>query len=127
MHWSAQYLNRPYVEDEYTCASLFLDVQAEVFGRERPDTGDLPPSLRARMRLFDRVMAQRAQRTEIPLEGDAVLMRRGTSINHIGVFCKVDGVEFILHNVRDRGARLTMPKDIYLVTGHSIEGFYQWR
>lgn len=126
MHWVERYLNRSYVDREYDCASLFCEVLREQFDKDVPDYGERPALRSARADWLETELKSRARRLKEPVEGCGVLMMSEGAYRHIGVYCIVNSRPHILHNVKDRGARLTRPEDLPLLTGLTIEGYYEW-
>ena len=129
MHWSQKYIGQPYVAGEADCARLVCQVRREVFGQPVPDEAEIErkASRLARVvQLTDGVDAF-GQHTELPQEGDAVLMVCRTRPSHIGVYCVVDGEPAVLHAMENAGMvvlhKLRDLSRVFL----EVEGFYKWK
>lgn len=129
MHWSQKYIGQPYVAGEADCARLVCQVRREVFGQPVPDEAEIErkASRLARVvQLTDGVEAF-GQRTELPQEGDAVLMVCRARPSHIGVYCQVDGEPAVLHAMENAGMvvlhKLRDLSRVFL----AVEGFYKWK
>lgn len=129
MHWSQKYIGQPYVAGEADCARLVCQVRREVFGQPVPDEAEIErkASRLARVvQLTDGVDAF-GQRTELPQEGDAVLMVCRARPSHIGVYCVVDGEPAVLHAMENAGMvvlhKLRDLSRVFL----EVEGFYKWK
>lgn len=125
MHWAEQYIGRQYTKGTYDCASLVVEVQREVFGRNIPDYGERPPMRSDEAQVLEDEVRRLTVRIDDPVEGCAVQMRSAGSIHHLGVYCEVNGEPHVLHNVRRMGTILTKLRDLHKFS-MQIEGFYQW-
>ena len=126
-HWAAGYVGRPYVEGEFDCAHLVVEVMREQFGRDIA----LPThavGVRARDAQIAALRGELAAPTEEPREGDGVLMcmagRRGVG-HHIGVWCSVSGQAHVLHCLKRIGTCLH-PLRALPVHGLELRGVYRW-
>lgn len=127
MHWSINYLGKPYIEKEYDCASTFCEVMREVFDKDVPDYGERP---RLRSQRYDKLLEELGEHAPVvtePEEGDAVIMKSDRGLHHIGVWCVVNRDEMILHNLLGRGVVLTLPNDIVSVARVSVQEFRRWK
>ena len=124
-HWSETYIGTPYSEAD--CAGLAVRVQAEVFKRRINLPSERAEGLRQLSCQITTLQEDFANPTYTPVEGDAVLMIGRGRINHIGIYCLIDGVPFVLHAMRNAGTtclhRLRELKNI----GLQLEGFYTWK
>lgn len=121
-----------YREGEYDCATLAVQVQRELFGREI----DLPPaSGRAAGRAgqgrdIRRLQPSLSERVEAPATGDGALFwasEAGGRRWHIGTVFMQDGECWVLHMVDEvRGVALQRLSDV-LAQGLALEGFYRWK
>lgn len=131
-HWSDRYVGRPYGEG-FDCAELARLVNREVFGRDI-----LLPASRwhagltgaARLRAMRRQIAactdDCARRTEAPAEGDGVLILARGRPTHIGLYCLIAGVPWVLHAAQGPGQVVrTRLRDMARL-GWPVEGYYQW-
>ncbi len=124
-HWSTNYIGLPY--DDADCAELAVRVQAEVFKRRINLPTERADGLRQLSCQISTLQEDFAAPTYTPVEGDAVLMLSRGRINHIGVYCLIDNVPYVLHAMRNAGAaclhKLRELKNI----GLQLEGFYTWK
>lgn len=130
MHWSAHYVGQPYEPGSHDCAALAARVQREVFGRDITLPMPRAQGLRGQSQQILAHQADYARRVitpdEQPEEGDAVLMRGRGRLNHIGVYCLIDGAGYVLHAMRDAGSVcLHRLRDLPSL-GLPVEGFYRW-
>lgn len=126
-HWADKYVGMPYVKHENDCAEFFGLIQREVFGRKLPV---LPSAMNYDYlrELSDQVQAgfeQMGVRVESPQEGDAVLMRCRNVVNHIGVYCLIDGVPHTLHAVLSASQVCLHRINDLPKFNISVEGYYQ--
>jgi hypothetical protein len=106
MHWSVQYIGRPWERGEHDCWQLLRSVQEEQFGRTLPAYSVDLDDYRAIVRLLrDAPERQRWQLTETPEEGDSVLMGMGQDPSHVGVWVSANGGT-VLHCPRNETSRL---------------------
>ena len=126
-HWADTYVGRAYTEGDYDCAALVADVLISQFGREVTLPADRPHDPAAAARLIDALREDCASRIESPIEGCAVLLRRGRLARpwHIGVYFERGGEGCVLHSLRETGAIITRLRDLDRM-GYQIEGYYQW-
>lgn len=124
-HWTSRYIGLPYAEND--CAELAARVQREVFCR----SVSLPTVRAAGLRgLTAQIEAEKdvyAERTDLPQDGDAVLMVGRGRLDHVGVYAAINGVPHVLHAMRNAGQvclhRLRELEGI----GLKVEGFYRWK
>lgn len=126
MHWTEPYIGRPYVTGEYDCASLVLEIQRDVFGREVADYGERPALRSDQHQALVDEAKKRVERVETPQEGDAVQMLVRGTMSHVGVYTNINGEGHVLHNVRRVGVILTKIRDLPMKPW-KLEGFYQWK
>lgn len=124
-HWSDRFVGLPYIENTADCASLAVLVQKEVFGKEiilpNRECG-----LRGMSSQIANLQADYAEKTDSPVDGDAVLMYCRGRLFHVGVYTQINGVDWVLHSLKNAG----------MVCRHRIrdlekynlafEGFYRW-
>ena len=86
MHWAAEYIGRPWSQDN-DCWAFFRAIQARHYERELPVIDIDSLSLREILRTF-RDHAERARWVEVPspTDGDGVLMGRNDRPIHVGVW-----------------------------------------
>ena len=125
-HWAESWLGWA----DGDCADLVRAVMLERFGLAVP----LPSAREAGVRGRDGQIAAAAEAlaaaVDDPAEGDVVVMRaagRTRSLgHHVGVFCDVGGVPYVLHRLAGAGAGLHR---LDRLDGHGLEatGIYRWR
>jgi len=126
-HWSDRYVGQPYVPGENDCAELAARVQREVFGREIALPSERAFGLRGLTAQIDAARDDYGTRTDSPADGDAVLMRCRGKLSHIGVYCDLDGVGWVLHAVRNAGQVVRHRLRELPLQGLAVEGFYRWK
>ena len=126
-HWADAYVGRPYAEGDYDCAALAADVLREVFGRVVVLPAERPRDPAAAARMVDELRRSCAVRIDSPVEGCAVLLRRGAIARpwHIGVYFKRGGEGCVLHSVLGAGAITTRVRELARI-GYQVEGYYRW-
>lgn len=126
-HWSAQFVGRPYVEGSYDCAALLEDVQQNIFHRNV----DFPKERKSHVILSAKTIDEHKDAYLEPIpaeeaqEGDVVLMVSRGRLSHIGVLAVIDGIRYVLHNLKSSGnVALHRVRDLdkYALT---LEGFYR--
>lgn len=126
-HWAEGYVGMAYIPGELDCAVLAERVSREVFGRalalphERASGGPfaLPAQIQA-------ALADYAERTDTPEEGDGVLLRARGRLTHIGIYCRIQGEPYVLHAVRGAGQVLLHAVRRLPSVGFEVEGYYRW-
>lgn len=119
--WAAAYVGRPYVLGLGECAQQAAAVWRERFGVQveaSPANGDLLKAQRLIKAQLDRSDWQQA---DAPQEGDAVLMRKGRVLCHVGVWVEP---QHVLHCTRADGTVLT-PVDDLPAQGFDVAGYYR--
>ena len=129
MHWSENYIGRPYILGDADCAALVADVKEKEFDGELPD---FVRTMRENTRLkrveqLESLAREAVIKTDDPLEGDVVLMMCRGRPSHVGVFCVVDGENCVLHAMENakmvvRHRIRDLPK-FFL----EVEGYYKWK
>lgn len=128
-HWAETYIGQPYVLGDSDCARLVCTVRREVFGLPVPEEAepDRAASLLGRFRQVYDGVAEFADPVENPVDGDVVLMLCRGRPSHVGVFCRVDGEDCVLHAMQNAGMTvLHRLRDLPRVN-LSVEGFYRWK
>lgn len=127
MHWSDQYMNRPYVPETGDCAALAELVAREVLGvlPALPECHE--EELRAQAAQIARVKDDFAERVAEPIEGHPVLLMSRGDLFHIGVMCKLAGEWWVLHADKGFGAVIRQPLRRMLMVDYKLEGFYRWK
>lgn len=105
-HWTDQYVGLPYINDEFDCVHLATKVQNEVFGKSiqipvarEEHIFKLSKQIEEHMNTYyEEVPKEEAQ------DGDLILMKCKGRLNHTGVYCVIDGVPYVLHNLRSIGS-----------------------
>lgn len=126
MHWAMQYLGQPWVSGTNDCFAFFRRVQRVHFARDVPfynvDADDLRDTLRA----FD-VNPERGNwvETQVPEDGDAVLMSQNRRPSHVGLWLDLNGGG-VLHCVKGSGVIFSR-RDHLQQMGYSVLGFYRYK
>jgi cell wall-associated NlpC family hydrolase len=128
MHWSEQYIGKPYKLGDADCAALCIDVIEKEF------SGNLPEFCKAyrentrlrRAHQLEELAKEATQRTDSPEEGDVVLMLCRARPSHVGIFCVVDGEPSVLHAMEN--AKMVVRHKIRDLSKYflQVEGYYKW-
>lgn len=122
-HWALKYLGLPWVAGETDCWNMARRIWSEQFHRDVVSVAvDAASPLASRRALRDGDKGQ-WRPTETPIEGDAVMMARGTSPCHVGIYLAGGS---ILHSVEGAGVICT-PAGGLLRVGYRAVGFYSWQ
>ena len=128
-HWAESYIGRPYVLGESDCARLACDVRREVFGLPVPEGADIERA-RSELGRFEQMsdgVAEYATPTATPHEGDVALICCRGRPSHVGVFCRVNDEDCVLHAMKNAGmVVLHRVRDLPRVN-LQLEGFYSWK
>jgi cell wall-associated NlpC family hydrolase len=122
-HWAGRYLGTPWVAGESDCWNLARQVWREQFARDVAAVMfDATSAIETRRILRDGDW-RCWEMTETPQEGDAVLMARGTSPCHVGIYLSGS---LVLHSVEGAGVICTPIGDLLRV-GYRVAGYYMWQ
>lgn len=127
MHWSDEYIGRPYLAEGGDCADLAAAVAHDVLHIECR----LPRSHASTHRQqAAQILAYRdalAERVAAPIDGHPVLLMGRGRTCHIGVACLIGDETWILH--ADQGAGFVVRERLRQMTQlrYQLEGFYQWK
>lgn len=126
MHWSDRYLGMTYVAVENDCAELAARVQREVFGRDVCVPSDRAASSFGRTVQIETLKFDYGVPTDLPADGDAVLMMSRGRLRHLGVYCLIDE-PWVLHALVKPGSvvrtRIRELNQRFL----KVEGYYRWK
>lgn len=123
-HWSDGYLDIPY--RELNCAELVERVLREQLGR------DLHFPLRENNNLFHQsaLITAYARDFAIPIatpsDGCAVVLLARGRMAHVGLYCLIGGVGYVLHADSSFGSSTRPPMTRMVPPRYRIEGFYEW-
>jgi hypothetical protein len=123
-HWSEQFVGLPYAQAD--CAALAERVQRQVFRRDISLPGDRAVGLRGLSGQIDALKADYAEKVETPRDGDAVLMIARARLQHVGVYCDIGGLPYVLHAVRNAGQTCLHRLCDLPRYGLTVEGYYRW-
>ena len=128
MHWSENWIGKPYRLGDADCAALCIDVIEQEFA------GDLPDFCKAyrensrlqRARQLESLAKDATERTDEPVEGDVVLMLCRGRPSHVGIYCVVDGEPSVLHAMEN--AKMVVRHRIRDLPRFflAVEGYYKW-
>ena len=125
-----RFVGLPYDARHMDCADLVLLVQRELFGADRVLPGKRPRPLRpdAQAQALASALGGLAARTELPQDGDLVLMCDGAQAlpGHAGTWFFLDFEPWVLHCSNALGvSRLHRVRDLPGL-GLRVEGVYRW-
>jgi hypothetical protein len=126
-HWSDRFIGERYVLGENDCAIVAARAMEAATGRSIV----LPTERAGHWRDYhEQIVAARddlAEKVFNPKDGDAILMIGRARINHIGVFCEIDGTGYALHASEGfKTVVRTRLRDLERF-GWKVEGFYRWK
>lgn len=129
MHWSENFIGKPYALGDADCAALVTEVRERVFNEPVPEAIQV---MRENTRLkrieqLETLARSVVNKIESPEDGDVVLMMCRGRPSHVGVFCVVDGEDCVLHAMENakmvvRHRIRDLPK-FFL----EVEGYYRWK
>ncbi len=121
--WALDYVGLPYILGAGECAHRAALVWRQVFGWD-VEVPAAHGNLRVAQRLIRSALASGDWfRTQVPQEGDAVVMWKGDLLCHVGVWVAPG---FVLHCTRAEGMVLTRMEDL-AGQGFRVAGFFQRR
>lgn len=124
-HWSESYVGKPFVEGKYMCAHLIRDVYQNEFRRNIDGIPVIACSVRGQSGQLLGNVSKRCVETKSPADGDLVLMRVAR-LWHVGLFCQIKGVDYVLHAVRSAKQVILTPieklRPVYRTT---IESYWK--
>lgn len=100
MHWSDEYVGREYIPEEFDCVHLVVEVQNKIYGKQIEVQVEREQNVFKLCRQIDQHLETFYEQVEQPEEGDMVLMKCRGRLNHTGVYVVIDGVPYVLHNLR---------------------------
>ncbi len=125
-HWAERYVGKPYIEDDYDCAELAREVLLIEFNQVIMLPTERAVGLRGLHNQIENMKADVAIKTDHPVEGDGVLMLAKGRLDHIGIYCLINGVVYVLHNSRDAGHTCLHRMRDLPNHGLEVEGIYKW-
>ena len=126
MHWSDAYLGRMWVEGEYDCADLAIEIQREEFGKAIDIPRDHGCTAFGRNEVIRETKFAVATPTANPEDGDAVVLIAKGRAQHVGTFCVINDEPWVLHNQQGAGTHRTRIRDLPKWQ-YAIEGYYKWK
>lgn len=126
-HWSDAYMFRPYVVNGFDCGDLARLVLAEVFHRDVAIPAARGAGPFADSALVTRCREEIGTRTDAPSEGDAVVMIGRGRLAHVGIYCELEGVAWVLHNSREAMQVVRHRIRELPGAGFGLDGFYTWK
>jgi len=128
-HWSEKYIGQPYAINTDDCARLLSRVRTEQFGLPVPSEVEIErrASRLGRAGQMSDLVDTYGKKTDIPEEGDAVLMMCRGRPSHIGIYCVVNNEPCVLHAMENAGMvvlhRIRELNRVFL----TVEGYYAWK
>lgn len=125
-HWSEAYLSLKYDAQSFDCAHLVEKVQLEQFGRTLNLPKEHATNYREQQRQIATEKSNYADPTDKPEEGDGVLIISRGRAEHVGVYCLIQGMAYVLHNPIAYGKVCLHRIRNLPAQGMTVEGFYKW-
>lgn len=128
MHWSENYIGKPYILGDADCAALVCEVREQQFDGTVPE---FVLAMRENTRLkrveqLESLAREAVKPTNNPDEGDVVLMLCRGRPSHVGVFCVVDGEPSVLHAMENAKMVVRHKTRDLEKFGLKVEGYYKW-
>lgn len=127
-HWAQRYVGEPYVPGKNDCAAFAVRVQREIFGRDVHLPSERRVGPFGSSAQISALAADFARPVEQPIEGDAVLMRCRGRLSHVGVYCVIAGVPYVLHALQAAGGGSVCLHRLRDLPYYQLElrGYYRW-
>jgi hypothetical protein len=119
------YVGTPYIEGEFDCADLAVQVQAEVFGKAITLPAHHARGRSTQAAQINRLAGTLARRIDEPVTGAGVLLQGG-GLWHIGTVFMRGGDVWVLHNSADMGSAALWQLPMFGRRGMNVEGYYAW-
>jgi hypothetical protein len=118
---------RAYDPNGFDCGDLARLVLHEVFNRyvAIPSSRGIGPF--ANSALVTKCCEEIVTKVNEPEDGDAVIMIGRGRLAHVGVYYKLGGEEWVLHNSREAMQVVRHRIRDLPGTGFKLEGFYRWK
>lgn len=123
-HWSDGYIDIPHAELD--CGELVERVLREQFGREVRFPRKQRQDLEHRSALIVAHRDAFATRIDAPVDGCGVLMFARGRRAHIGLYCLIQGLPYVLHSDALFGSSMRVPLE-RLKMRCKVEGWYAWK
>ena len=128
MHWSDDYVGKPYIRGEYDCLSLVDDVSRNVFGQKIADNEERAERL---AEMSDQIR-ERIENYVHPIDeaeaedGDVLLIKCKGRLNHTGIFTVINGVKYVVHNLMNvKSVVIHRLRDLEKYN-MEVEGYYRF-
>jgi len=121
-HWALEFLSRDYRKPA-PCAELVVDVLREYFGIF-VTIPHKPARTAPRNTLLLHQIEHLCAETTEPTEGDVVLMTALNVRRHVGIYCTIGGIGYVLHALSGAGAALHKMRELHTLN-ITIDGFYR--
>lgn len=129
MHWSEDFIGKPYSLGDADCAALVTEVRQKVFNGHIPKEVEVyrENTRLKRAEQLETLSKSFTQPTDQPTDGDIVLMLCRGRPSHIGVFCVVDNEPSVLHAMEN--AKMVVRHRIRDLPKYflAVEGYYKWK
>lgn len=128
-HWTERYVGLPYDATRFDCAHLVARVLEEQFARRVALPSEHARHYRAQQRQIAAEKGQIASRRaegELCEDGDGVLLISRGHFDHLGLYARLQGEGWVLHNFSAAGhVCLHRLRDLAR-HGLQLEGVYRW-
>lgn len=128
-HWSEKYIGQPYILGINDCARFAAKIKRTEFQFDVPDEIDIDraASRLGRIGQMEDLVSAYGEKTESPIEGDAVLMLCRGRPSHLGIYCIVNGEPCVLHAMENAKMvvlhKIRELERVFL----KVEGYYKWK
>lgn len=128
-HWSEKYIGQPYIVGQNDCARFAAKVKRSEFSFNVPEEIEVEraASRLGRIGQMEDLVSAYGEKTDFPIEGDAVLMLCRGRPSHLGIYCIVDKEPCVLHAME--GAKMVVLHKIRELERVflKVEGYYKWK
>jgi len=120
-----RFLDIPYDADAFDCADFVAHVRRNLFGHDVRLPNGRPRGVAGQLALGE-LSTPYAERTEIPRDGDLVLMLDSGRKGHAGLFFHLAHEGWVLHSNERNGCSVLHRVRELPDWGAQIEGYYRW-
>lgn len=128
MHWTDTYVGMEYIPREQDCAQLVQLVNREVFDRELPIPSERETHFIRQTLQINQAIEKLVEEIDLTQakDGDVVLMISRGRLSHTGVFARIHGTDYVLHNLKSHGCVLLHKISALEKFGLKFEGVYRF-
>ena len=122
-HWSSKYIEIEY--KKMNCSKFVEHVLRDHFKIDRHFPAASGNSFE-QSNLIRKSLPLFCEKTDRPVDGSLVLMSGNRSLSHVGIFCEIRGVKYVLHTESTLTTAILHRIADLPSFGYTLEGFYKW-